>query len=142
MVDRQKLLEKLKAADCRSQFVSALAESLRNTTNKFEELLIIASQGVKQGGPTSCPLFTFFIDETIRRINKYGPDRFLENLHSVLLMDDTAVLATSREALYEKLSSLTGCAKSLGMKAKSQFIVSGCNDEEPFVFDNIIIKKH
>jgi hypothetical protein len=50
MVDRQKRLEKLKAAGYGSQFLSAFAESLRNTTIKFEELLIIASQGVKQGG--------------------------------------------------------------------------------------------
>jgi hypothetical protein len=66
MVDRQELLEKLKAAGCGSQFLCALAESLQNTTNKFEELLIIASQGVKQGAPTSCLLFMFFIDETVK----------------------------------------------------------------------------
>jgi hypothetical protein len=58
-------------------------------------------------------------------------------------MDDTAVLATSREALHKKLSLLINSAKSLGIKihlTKSKYIVSGCNDEEPFVFDDIVIE--
>lgn len=142
-VDRQKLLEKLKCAGCGSQFLAALAESIRNTVYKFEDLFIHALQGVKQGGPTSCPLFTFFIDETIGVINEFGPDGFLGDLHTLLLMDDTAVLATSRVALHRKLSYLFKSAESLGMKihpTKSQYIVSGCQDEEPFVFGNIIIE--
>ena len=142
-VDRQKLLEKLKCAGCGSQFLAALAESIRNTVYKFEDLFIHALQGVKQGGPTSCPLFTFFIDETIGVINEFGPDGFLGDLHTLLLMDDKAVLATSKVALHRKLSYLFKSAESLGMKihpTKSQYIVSGCQDEEPFVFGNIIIE--
>jgi hypothetical protein len=90
------LYDKLKCAGCGSRFLVALADSIRNTVYKFEDLLIHALQGVKQGGPTRCPLFTFFIDETIGVINEFGPDGFLDDLHTLLLMDDTAVLATSR----------------------------------------------
>jgi hypothetical protein len=47
-------------------------------------------------------LFTCFIDPTIDAINSEGPDGWLENLHTLLLMDDTVVFATSRTKLIKK----------------------------------------
>ena len=82
-------------------------------------------------------------DETIQEIKKFGPDGFLENLHA-LLMDDTAVLATSREALHTKFSCLIESVQGLERKihpTKFQYIVSDGNDEEPFLFGEIIVEK-
>ncbi len=61
-----------------------------------------ASAGVRQGASTSCPLFTFFIQSTIDAIATSGPDGGLGNLHTLLLMDDTVILATSRKQITEK----------------------------------------
>ena len=62
--------------------------------------------GVKQGAANSCSLFTFYINNTIRALQKFGTDGFLENLHCLLFMDDDVILATSRGALNKKLSLL------------------------------------
>ena len=66
----------------------------------------LATAGVRQGGLTSCSLFTFYINATIRELNKLGPDGFLGGLHSLLLMDDTVILATSRSSMLQKLNTL------------------------------------
>jgi hypothetical protein len=88
-------MDSLKLAGCGSRFLHALGESLKHMFNQLEEYLITNSQGVKQGGPTSCPLFTFFINDTITAVNLSDNDHFLKDLHSLLSMDDTAILAES-----------------------------------------------
>jgi hypothetical protein len=45
---------------------------------------------------TSCPLFVFFIEPTIDAISSLGPDNWLGDLHCLLLMDDTVILASSQ----------------------------------------------
>ena len=44
-----------------------------------------------------------------------GPDEWLENLHLLLLMDDTVVFASSRQKLESKLKTLKTCADSIEM---------------------------
>ena len=74
-----------------------------------------ATSGVKQGGCTSCSIFTFYIDETVRTVKQYGQDGWLNDLHLLLFMDDTVVFATSKIALQKKLVALKQCADKLGM---------------------------
>ena len=41
----------------------------------------------------------------MRMINTVGDDGFLKSLHTLLLMDDTVLLATSRESLNFSISN-------------------------------------
>ena len=53
------------------------------------------TSGMKQGG--SGKLFTAYIDPTTDAVNSLSPDDWLEKTHILLLIDDTAIMATSRE---------------------------------------------
>ena len=78
--------------------------------------VITATLGVKQGSLTSCFLFTLFVDEFIRCMKgRSALDGFLEWLHLLMLMDDTVLLATSRERLCEKLNLLVEWCDKSGM---------------------------
>ena len=79
-----------------------------------------ATSGVKQGGCTSCPLFTFYIDSTVDALHDMGPDGWLKCLHMVLFMDDTAVFATSSEKLAQKLRKLKEKTDEIGMTIHPQ----------------------
>ena len=94
--------------------------------------------GVKQGSPTSCFLFILFVDEFIRLIkSRCLSDGFLEWLHLLMLMDDTVVLAASRQRLCEKLNVLSEWCNESGMiinEDKTEFMVfsnSNDTDREP-----------
>jgi len=72
-------------------------------------------------------------------VSSYGQDDFLGDMHSLLLMDDTTILATSRQAMIEKLALLSQCADRIGMQIhpeKSQYIVVNSADTSPFFFDD------
>jgi hypothetical protein len=59
-------------------------------------------------------------------------------------MDDTAILATSREALQTKLNLLFQAANDIGMVVhpfKSKFIVSGADNNEPFQIGNFYVER-
>ena len=59
---------------------------------------IDTSSGVRQGAPTSCLLFTTYVDKMVKMIKEsVRNDGFLGSLHVLLLMDDTVIMATSRE---------------------------------------------
>ena len=58
-------------------------------------------------------------------------------------MDDTAVIATSRESLGIKLRQLKDSADQLGMllhPSKSQFLVVNDNNRDPFIIDDVAIE--
>ena len=104
--------------------------------------MFASSVGVKQGAANSCSLFTFYINSTIRAIKTFGPDGFLGNLHSLLYMDDTVVLATSRQAMEAKLHLLNESAKSIHMEihpSKSQYIAINAKDKKPFDMNEVRI---
>ena len=84
-------------------FLRALRESLLFSTGIVGEETFKAKSGVWQGACTSCPLSTFFIDSTIDAVASAGLDSWLGNLHCILFMDDTAVLASSMEKLLQKV---------------------------------------
>ena len=92
------------------------------------------SSGVHQGACTSCPLFTFFIDETVQAVSQAGPDDWLGDLHLLLFMDDTVIFSSTREKLEEKLYLLKRCTNDIGMSmhpSKSHFISVNKKDNQP-----------
>ena len=142
-VNRQLLLEKLAASGCGQRFLRAIANTLNRTVGTVGGASFLASAGVRQGGLTSCSLFTFYINSTIRKLNELGPDGFLGNLHSLLLMDDTVIFATSRTSLRRKLETLIEMCNGLNMQihpGKSKLFSVNTKDTEPFILQNITIK--
>ena len=58
-------------------------------------------------------------------------------------MDDTAVLATTRESVMSKLTMLNAATGDIGMSthpSKSRFITVNCVDNQPFNMGDISIE--
>ena len=94
-VDRRGFLPFL---DRGNTFLEALNNSL-TATGVIGDHAFPTSRGVKQGGSTSCKLFTAYIDPTIDAVKSFGPDDWLNDIHLLLLMDDTVVFATLRQSM-------------------------------------------
>ena len=132
----------LDAKGCGTLFLKALAASFSQASGVIGTQHFSTSAGVRQGASTSCPLFTFFIDPTVDAVAADGPDGWLGNLHSLLLMDDTVIFATSRKQMEKKLRRLKQCTDDLGMvmhPSKSKFMVVNDKDTNPFILDEITI---
>ena len=141
-VNRNKLLSLLQAKGCGTTFKKAIAASFSQVSGLIGSEKFSTSAGVRQGASTSCPLFTFVIDPTVDAVATDGPDGWLDTLHSLLLMDDTVVFATSRERLVQKLTQLKQCTDDLGMvihSSNSQFLVINDDDTRPIMIDTITI---
>ena len=131
-VPRDKLLQELKRAGCGKRFVLAIRAMYVCTKYILKSAIISASAGVKQGAPISCLLFVFYLDIMIRKILLFGPDGFLNNLHTLLMMDDTALVATTRERCVNKFRMLLSFCDEYGMivnQSKTKFMV--VNGAEP-----------
>ena len=139
-VNRNILLQTLDLKGCGSKFLIAIRESLRNSMGIIGQSMFEATSGVRQGGCSSCPLFTFFIDCTIDAVNSVvGPDGWLDQTHALLFMDDTVIFATSREMMELKLTRLKQSIDNTGMiihPSKSQYLTVNCRDTHPFYVGN------
>ena len=60
-----------------SDFLLILLDSGGNNCLSCLLLLINSSTAVRQGGNSSCFLFTFFVNSLIRKLNQLNPDGFL-----------------------------------------------------------------
>ena len=141
-VNRYKLLKLLDKHGCGSKFLRAIGDSLWNSSGKIGSELFKTSAGVRQGGCTSCPLFTFFIEPTISAVKSLGPDGWLRDIHVLLLMDDTAVFATSRVQLEKKLRLLKTCTDDIGMvihPTKSKYLSVNGKSTQPILVDGITL---
>ena len=141
-LNRSILLQKLANHGCGKKYLNALAASIKVTRNALGSEIFTSSSGVKQGAANSCSLFTFYINSTVRAIKSFGNDGFLENLHCLLYMDDTVVLATTREAMQKKLTLLHRESEAIGMEIhpqKSKFMVVSEEDKRPFRVHSISI---
>ena len=142
-VNRSKLLELLDAAGCSKKFLNAIANTLRHTCSQIGSCFFTSSKGVRQGGPMSCSLFTFYVDGIIKAIKDTGEDGWLGPVHCLMQMDDSIILATSRARFIEKLRTSKSISDILNQEmhpVKSRFLTVNVNDKEPIVMDNIVIK--
>ena len=126
--------------------LSALISMYSNTTNILGSTIITSTIGVRQGSPTSCYLFIIFVDVLILLLKaKCSPEPILGWLHCLMLMDDTIILATSREKVIEKVQLLHDYCKENGMKvnaAKTKLMVinGGPVDKIPIIMPEFVIK--
>jgi hypothetical protein len=143
-VNRNKLLQLLAEAGCGEWYLKAVGNALSVSKSVLGDEVIDSSSGVRQGGTSSCAFFTFYINSTVTEINKYGQDGYLGNMHTLLLMDDTVIFSTSRQAMQQKLELLIKAATDLNMlvhPTKSEYMCINSKDKEPFKIDNICIKR-
>ena len=141
-VPRNKLIEYLKSIGCGRVMLYALRNMYKTTYNVLNSTAISTSTGVRQGAPTSCLLFITYVDKMIKMIKEKVPtDGYLGNLHALMLMDDTVILATSREKCIDKLNAVLDYCDNYGMvinEKKTKFMVINhtIEDELPLITQN------
>ena len=140
---RSKLFDILIDLGCGITMLTALIAMYSSTTNILGSTIITSTIGVRQGSPTSCYLFVIFVDVLILLIkSKCSPEPILGWLHTLMLMDDTVILATSRESMAEKLKLLDEYCKTSGMRlneSKTKLMVIN-GSPIPFILSNLLIK--
>ena len=126
-VPRDELMRTLRYLGCGAVMLSALMSMYKVSYSVLGVAIITTIMGVRQGSPTSCFLFTCYVDSLITLIkDRCGVDGFLEWLHVLMLMDDTVVLATTREQCVKKLCCVLEFCKKSGMvinQSKTKFMV-------------------
>ena len=146
LVPRSRLFDILIDLGCGVTMLSALIAMYSSTTNILGSTIITSTIGVRQGSPTSCYLFVIFVDVLILLIkSKCSPEPILGWLHTLMLMDDTVILATSRESMAKKLELLDEYCKTSGMrinesKTKLMVVNGSPMDKIPFVLSNLVIR--
>ena len=133
-VPRSKLLYTMKRLGCGFIMLFAIAAMYKVTKSILGIAIVTAIIGVRQGSPTSCFLFNLFVDTLITMFKeRCGSDGFLNWLHILMLMDDTVILATSRNKLLEKLGILYDYCDTHGMVVnadKTKFMVINGDDQD------------
>ena len=104
-VNRHKLLQYLESLGCGGIFVVAPQRSTA-TTGIIGMESFGTRTGVKQGGSSTVRLFPAYINLTLDAVNSLGPDNWLEDTHALLMMDDTAIVATSGEISVRKTNAV------------------------------------
>ena len=126
-VPRNKLIEYMKSLGCGRVLLYAIQNMYKCTYNVLNSIKISTSSGVRQGAPTSCLLFIMYVDKMVKMIKEAVPlDGFLGRLHILMLMDDTVVMATNRDACLEKLDAVLRYCNEYGMEInakKTKFFV-------------------
>ena len=126
-VPRNKFMDILKRLGCGCAMLLALIAMYKITKSILGLAVITAIVGVRQGSPTSCFLFTLYVNVLIRMLkDRCAPDGCLKWLHVLMLMDDTVILATSRERLIAKMYILDEFCESHGMiinECQTKFMV-------------------
>jgi len=143
-VPRNKLLSLLAEYGCGHRMLAAIAGSLKNTRSLLNTVLIDSSMGVRQGGSSSCFLFTLYVNPLIRKLKQLNPDGYLHDLHTLLMMDDTVIFATSRDAMNEKLRVLYEYCQEYNMvinQSKTKFFAINADDESPFVHNDLTVSR-
>ena len=137
-VPRSYMLKLLKRLGCGRIMLAALTSMYTVTQFILGTTLITAVLGVKQGSPSSCFLFTLFVDELVRFMKLSPPDGVLGWLHLLVLMDDTVIVASSHEKLCQKLDVLAKWCNQSGMvinEEKTQYMSFNSSEKRPIVLN-------
>jgi hypothetical protein len=116
-----------------------IGHGLKNTMSKIGEEIFVTKEGVRQGGSSSCFIFTFFVNPLIRLIKQSPVDGWLGRLHILVMMDDTVIFATTRESLENKIRKLYEYCEEYGMAIndrKTKFLGIYTQDNSPFKIGN------
>ena len=145
-VPRSKMFQILKSLGCGVVMLVSLVAMYAVTVSILGSTVITSSIGVRQGSPTSCFLFIIFVDVLIRLLKaQCSNEDILGWLHVLMLMDDTVILATSRETLLHKLNILSDYCMEYGMvlnetKTKFMAINGSEKDKSPISIPGITVQ--
>ncbi len=124
----------LKRIGCGIFRLAALVAMYSVTESVIGGAVMTATLGVRQGSATSCLLFIVFMNELIRMPKRScESDGFLDWLHTLVFMDDTVLLSTTREGMIHKVTILNTFCNDYGMiinASKTKFFVIGGSQEE------------
>ena len=138
-IPRDRIMKTLKRLGCGAVMLSALISMYRVSYSLLGVAIITAIIGVRQGAPTSCFLFTCFVDDLIKMIkDQCGMDGFLTWLHTLMLMDDTVILATTREQCVKKMECVLNFCDASGMMLnddKTKFMVVNGTPEDKLALE-------
>ena len=81
----------------------ALIAIYKDTVNILNSEYVKAKIGVKQGGHMSCLLFIIYLDILAVMIRALGNDSYLQDVHALMLMDDTVLLGSTRERIIHRI---------------------------------------
>ena len=132
-VSRSKLMRMLKQSGCGRLMLRAILLMYKVTKLIYQDTIIRTNTGVKQGSPSSGFLFTFFINPLVKMLKKVDNDGFLEDLHCLLMMDDSVILATTKERFVEKINILIHFCEDQGMvinELKTKFMVINKDEDD------------
>ena len=144
-VPRKILFDILKNLGCGKIFLRALMAIYKDTINILNSEYIKSTIGVKQGGPMSCILFIIYLNVLALLLKLFGNDSFLSDVHALMLMDDTVLLASSRELIIEKFGTLMRFCKDYGMivnRVKTKLmVINGCKEDHgKITIENITVE--
>ena len=144
-VPRKVLFEILKKLGCGKRFLKALMAIYKHTLNVLNSEYIKATMGVKQGGPMSCILFIIYLNVMVIMMKTLGNDSFLRDLHMMVLMDDTVLVASSKEQIIKKFEVLMKFCEQYGMevneiKTKLMVVNGNQKDREEFLCMGLTVK--
>jgi hypothetical protein len=129
--------------------LSAIKAMYKSTKHVFKSCVINAKRGVKQGGSSSGLLFILYMDCLTKLIRDAHPqdDGFLGSLHSLMLMDDTAIVASSRNVMKKRVEGLIEFCKRYEMvinegKTKLMVVNGNKNDRMKIITSNGIVIDH
>jgi hypothetical protein len=127
-VPRWKLINEMRQMGCGGIMLQTIIALYTCTIFVLKSAVISFNMGVLQGASTSGFLFVLYLDRMIRMVKQeYANDGFLGALSILLLMDDTVILATSREKLIGKFSIVMDYCQQYGMsinQTKTKFMVT------------------
>lgn len=133
-VPRSTLFRILKRLGCGALMLMSIVAMYRITKCVIGTALVTATVGVRQGSPSSCLLFVLFVNDFIRLIKQNcGVEGFLAWLHILAFMDDTVLLAISRDSMIAKIGLLKNFCTTHGMKVnigKTKFFVINGSEED------------
>lgn len=146
LVPRSMLFAVLKRLGCGSVMLAALVAMYAVTNSVIGSVIVAATVGVRQGSSTSCLLFVLYVNDLIKIIKENSnPDGFLSWLHILVLMDDTVLLATTKDNLINKVTLLKQYCDSYGMKINATktkfFVICGTeHDREAVRVDDLVVE--
>ena len=144
-VPRKTLFSILKNLGCGKRFFKAVMAIYKNTVNILISEYVRSTIGVKQGGPMSCLLFVIYLNVLAVMLKLLGDDSFLLDVHALMLMDDTVILASTRKKIIEKFTVLMEFCVKYGMKVNelktNLMVINGSEtDRREFVVHGVTVK--
>ena len=137
-VSRPILFQLLAKLGCGRTMLRALQAMYDTTKMILRTVIINAKRGIKQGGSTSGLFFILYMNPLAELLRESCPnDDYLADLHSLMLMDDTAILATTRETMLKRYDALVAFCEKYEMEInedKTKFMVINGTEEDKISF--------